>query len=284
MNSPNLVAWRKSHGSLCHVCPLNGQRKVGCSGNIDASHIATTDFPSDEDSKLGVSRGERYGRILEDKLGYWYKREHIVQGGMAKLVRVPGRRWPRVVLSDIFITSLIMCHIPGKGKAQQKIKSPIWKAARLCCENSWRRLMRKLLTENSERTLEPMGVDALCATYGEKMSIEGHRGRVAEPMTKADIDRVLAPVPELDIYKKVLRGKHPQEEWWDAIEWFLKGAIKGNRASLRAQIKAAKLAAVPPEVMAWTKEWKKQKAASARRAKKEAASEASLSASAGVGL
>ena len=272
MNTPNLVAWRKSHGSLCHVCPLNGQRKVGCSGNIDASHIATTDFPSKDDSELGVSRGERYGRLLEDHLGYWFKLEHVVAGGMAKLVRVPGRKWPRVVLHDILFTSLIMCHIPGKGKPPQKIKSPIGKAARLCCENSWRRLMRKLLSENPERTLEPMGNDALSATYAAKMSIEGHRGRVAEPLTKDDLARVFAPIPEIEIYKKVLRGKHPTEPWWDSIEWFLKEVIKQQRAGVRH---VAKHGATPPE------EWKphaeiidlilrKQRAALKKRAKKEA--------------
>lgn len=244
MNNPDLVTWRKRHGSMCHVCPLNGQRHAGCNGNIDAPVIGIGDFPSEKDTLDGSTRGAANGRVFADHVGYFMQLEHLALAGLVRLQEVPGRKWPRIVPEGISLNTLIMCTIPGRKKAAVKINSPVGRAAQLCCGNSWRALMRRQLKENPERTLTPMGPAALSMLLGKKVGIESHRGRVIGPFTPEDIAKMLAPIPESVIYAKVLRGKKPTEKWWPAIEWFLNEIIKQQRVGVR---KVAKHGLMPPE-------------------------------------
>jgi hypothetical protein len=240
---PNLVAWRKAHGSLCHVCPLNGQRCAGSDGPVEAEHIGVGDFPSQDDVDDGVTRGQTHGRAFSDGVGYYMKLENLVPEGLATLVHVPGRKWPRVVLSNTFLMNLIMCHIPGKKKPQVKIRSTVGRHAILCCANSYRAVMRRIYKDNPRRTLTTMGTAATSTTLRMPAAIEAFRGRIPAPWVDADIERLFAPIPEEQIYKVVLRGKHPKEPWWPAMEWFLAEILKLQRAGVR---KVAKCGLTPP--------------------------------------
>jgi hypothetical protein len=264
---PDLVPWRLRHGSFCAVCPLNGQRKVGADGPIDAEHIIVLDMPTKDDAQLGVSFGYKYGRPARSGAAYYWKLENLVPAGIATIHQRPGKVWPNVELTNAQVLNVTMCNNPADPKG----KKPESKAARRCCANSLRAFLRTRRNKNPNISIHPCGGPALTTVMQTKVAIDSYRGRFVgnvhgEPLgpTNAEWARMLTDEPEGDIIKYVLRGKHPREEWWPDFELWWKGFRKLYRKTERALVKQAVLDATPAEVLSWTKVYKQQVAKAKR--------------------
>lgn len=278
MSHPDLVDWRLRHGSLCQVCPLNGQRKVGADGPADAEHVVVLSMPEKDDAELGVAAGYAYGRPARSGAAYYWKLENLVPGGMAEIRKRPGKVWPDVVLTNAQILNVAMCHNPGDPKG----KKPESKQARRCCANSLRAWLRRCRRLNADISIHPCGGPALVSVMQTKAAIDAYRGRFVGNVhgdvlgpTDHEWARMLTNEPELDIIKAVCRGKKPKEEWWPAFEAWLKSFIKLWRKTERHLATQAKKTAEADVlganawVVDWTKVYKKQLAALKRAAKKE---------------
>lgn len=249
--------------SLCHVCPLNGQRKVGEDGPDDAQYVAIFEAPgADEESHLST-RGVPYGRPLQGRTGYYLRLRHLAHVGLQELLPNPrSPQSPRIGRLGVKLLNTIMCRPPDN-----KIDSPEGKAAQLCCGNSARWRLNTLYEADPNRTWLPAGATALSMLRGDKTAIEPYRGRPTMHTPP------LAYIPEDEIYKKVLRGKKPKEEWWPSVESGMKHWIKYWRkvertlgASLKKATQSAFLEA-NQWLTEWTKLWKKQKATLARQSR-----------------
>lgn len=244
---PNIVAERLAHGCLCHVCPLNGQRKVGTDGPVDAEFVVIAEAPGADEEEFGSTRGYEYGRPLVGKTGYFFKLEHLVPAGVAELRPVPGREWPRVDLTNVHLLNVIMCRPP-----KNKIDTPVGRAAVACCANGTRWHLRRLLRAHPDRMLRPLGnvafgllMDSLRAkprpkgakrreykidAYRERFMVAGNEAlATATGGQPLDIVAALLPEPDMAIYRRVLRGRKPSEEWWPMFEAWLRGFLKFYR-------------------------------------------------------
>lgn len=232
--SPDFVAERLAHGALCHVCPLNGQRKVGHDGPPpeDAHVFAIVEAPGSDEETYGISRGLKHGRVLTSKTGYFWKLEQLTPAGLAQIEkRKGGSRWPEVKGTDVHVMPLVMCRIP-----KDKIESVIGKQATRCCANSARWFLNEYV-------------------YGEKRF-------PLEP--EEDVYRYVLRG------KKPTEVWWPEFETW--LKGVIKFHRKIERAAEKQRAKAeeARVLADNPWLVEWTKLYKKQLAAMRRAAKKEA--------------
>lgn len=235
---PDFVAQRL-HGpegsrSLCHICPLNGKRKVGADGDPDSEYIGVGEGPGKREAEYGLGRGFPYGRAFQGKTGYLLKTVQLTHPEVALVETAarPGSKWPQVINMKVFLMNIIMCQ-PPKNKVD---KGP-GRLAVLCCVNSALAQLRELLAKNPDRLVASMGATALGAVTGNlKATIEAHRGR---PHFNALASGVLNldPIPEAEIYAKVLRGVKPKEEWWPSFDKTLKSIIALQRRGLTASAK-----------------------------------------------
>lgn len=252
--------------SLCHLCPLNGKRKVGHDGPLDAEVIAIFEAPGKDEEEWLATKGVKYGRPLVGATGYYVKVRNLAPVGLVELL--PGRdpKYPRIGKLNVHLMNVAMCR-PHKNK----IDSKEGKAAVRCCANSARYILNKLLRENPNRTLVPAGGTSLSMLRGRKTGVEAYRGRPTGSYQSFQ----LAYENEDDIEKYVLRGKKPKEEWWPDVESGLKHWSKLwrklARSIERASVKDSQnsFLAANPWLTDWTKLWKKQKAARTRAEKKE---------------
>ena len=257
---PTYVEERLAHGSLCHVCPLNGQRKVGHDGPADARHIGIAEAPGADEEAYGATRGYKYGLPLVGATGYFFKLNHLVPRGLADVLqgkRRDGTTYDYVGNLRVHLMNVIMCRPPDN-----KIDSREGKRAVKCCANSARWFLNERLRENPNRMLNPMGGTALSLLRGEKTPIDPYRGRVLGPYTGL----AFPYEPEADIYKYVLRGMKPKEEWWPLLERVLKMILtiqrRGvSRAAKRLPSETVAVLAIIRLILA------KQRAALRKRAK-----------------
>ncbi len=223
MHYSDYVEQRLKHGSLCHVCPLNGQRKVGHDGPADAEHIVIAEAPGADEEGYKLTQGLRYGRPLVGKTGYFFKLRHLAPLGLVSLL--PGRtpEYPRIGALKVHLMNVIMCRPPNN-----KIDSKEGKAAVKCCANSARWFLNERLRANPNISLHPLGGTALSLLRGEKTAIEPYRGRPTGPYETLQFELE----PEADIYKAVLRGRKPKEEWWPAIQTIMKRILSLQRRGI----------------------------------------------------
>lgn len=257
---PNLVekrmkappGWR----SMCEICPLNGQRKVGSDGPVEADFVVINDFPEREDVDINSTKGRRYGRPWSGKVGYFTKLRHLAPAGLATLTPGHNPRYPRVTALGVHVMNVAMCR-PPHGDAD----TPVGRRAALCCGNSAKYVLKEMLRDNPHRTILPTGNIALALVRGRKAALAAYRGRPLGPV----LELPLEPIPEEEIIKYVLKGRKPAEAWWPAFEkWlrsFMKLYRKAERSLVAKEAKAAKAAtlAANPWLAAWAKEWQKQK-------------------------
>lgn len=237
---PDLVDWRRRHGSRCEWCPLNDQRKVGADGPVDAPHIGIGEAPGADEAEYGVTRGFKYGRPFIGKSGYFWKLEYLVPAGLARLSKRPGKNWPGVELTKIQVLNTIMCQPP-----KNKIDSPQGRAAQWCCVNGLLAWLRRRRQANPDLMVTPVGGTALRWLLRAKASIDQYRGRV---LTELDWDAALAPIPESDIIKKVFRGKTPTDPQFLAHASVIEQILRWQRNGLAKQEKAVAEAAKPEVV------------------------------------
>ena len=267
-NYPNFVDERINAPvgmrSMCHICPLNGQRKVGHDGPVDAKFIGIFEAPGESEEIDRLTKGVKYGRPLQGKTGYFMRVRHLAAVGLQELIRNPRRpESPLLGALHVHLMNVAMCRPPDN-----KIESPIGRKAARCCANSARWHVNNILARDPNITLIPAGATALSMLRGEKTSIEPYRGRptmLATPQLRYE--------PEAEIEKFVLRGVKPQEEWWEAFALWLKKFIlfyrKCGRSLTKQKEKAAQTQFLEQNgwLTDWSKLWKKQKAAATKRAK-----------------
>lgn len=257
--------------SLCHVCPLNGQRMVGSDGPPDAEYLGIFEAPGQDEEEYGLTGkyATKYGRPLQGKTGYFMRVRHLgdPKVGLQELLPpYPGRTAPRLGKLKIHLMNVAMCRPPNN-----KIDSPEGKKAVRCCGNGARWQINEWLKRHPNGTILPAGGTALSLLRGTKTPIEPYRGRFMvhgnDPLHYED---------EADIYKYVLRGVKPQEPWWPEVEAGLKHWCKLWR-KVERKLLATSLKQIEssfllenPWLTDWMKLWKKQKAALTRAAKKEA--------------
>lgn len=224
---------------MCHVCPLNGQRKVGTDGDPNSEHILIGEAPGADEEAYMQGRAP-HGRPFVGKSGYFFKVGPLAKAELAQVAYDPGKKWGRVTRLNAFVMNVIMCRPPGN-----KIESPQGRKAVLCCANSARLLLQKLLAQNPARTISSVGVVSTALCVGRpKVAINEWRGRVV-PLT--DWKMQLATVTPALIAKKVLSGIKADEwprrwgctkEEWKAQERILRKILAANRVSLRKCLKA----------------------------------------------
>lgn len=199
----NLVRWRLAHGSLCHLCPLNGQRKVGCDGPQNADHILVGEAPG-KDEETYRSGVDEFGLPFVGKSGWAAKQFLFSKAGLVDLAETRGRRWGRIQRLNAFVLNVAMCRPP-----KNKITSPNGRKAVAACRNSAIAVIQKLFEIDPHRAIESLGGTALELLQPEtKGKVGVHRGRPR----KIRID--LLEVWEFDrIAKLCLRGKKPPLEW-----------------------------------------------------------------------
>lgn len=228
VNNVEYVRARLAHGSLCQVCPLNGQRKVGCDGDARAKVYGIAEAPGEDEERWGKARGARYGTPLVGKTGYRLRIENMAPADLVTVIPDPQRSYPRLSPPRAFLTNVVMCRPP-----KNKIDSPVGRLAVRCCANSLRWFLRERLAEDPDRTIIAIGGTALSVLRGRKSKIDAHRGRVrhyARPLEA--LAKALTPEPEFDIMKAALRGRKPKEEWWPRFEKTLKGILRMQRAGV----------------------------------------------------
>lgn len=266
MNYPDFVEERKAHGALCHICPFKGQRRVGHDGPADAEYIYIIDTPTRGDSENLLGK-TRYGRILNDKVGYFVKKNYLAPLGLVGLI--PNDRkpeYPRIGNLKAHIMSVTMCHPPDI----RNLNNAVVRKAVKCCANSARWFLNERIAANPNIMLNSAGAIALSLVRGMDTPIEPYRGRflvkAKEPFPYED-ENVIATV--------VLRGVKPKEVWWDQFALWLKSFIKlykkTERDLLKRSGKASETAflSANPWLVDWNKLWKKQKA-SCRKTEKDA--------------
>lgn len=302
---PDFVAWRLANGSMCHLCPLNGKRKVGCDGDPRADHIGIGEAPGKDESEDGIAWGLPFGRPFKGRAGYLFKLEMLGAADLATVEELDpsdvGKRWPRVSKIKVWMGNLAMCQPP-----KNKITSKEGKKAVVACGESLKKLVLMLLRANLHRTLDPMGayptsflLGKTPATPGFKaVPIESYRGYEMGPYDLAFYEKMLAPTPDIDRIRYLLRGVKPppiwvgvkREEplvyhamtfdpvdftyretsirydlgWKPLVTWIIKALDKAGKDAE----KEAAIAATPAEIIEWGKEYRKQKAAATRAAKK----------------
>lgn len=270
MHYPNFVEARINAPvgmrSMCHICPLNGQRKVGHDGPVDAEFIGIFEAPGEGEEDDRATKGVRYGRPLQGKTGYFMRVRHLAPVGLQELLpnpRSPGS--PRLGALYIHLMNVVMCRPP-----LNKIESTDGKKAQRCCANGARGHLNMLLATNPNRTLTPAGGTALSMLRGVKTPIEPFRGRVM--MTNG---LPFPYEPESDIEKYVLRGMKPKEEWWSTFEVWLKSFVKLWRSTKKTlervyvNGKKEEFLSKNPWLTDWTKLYKKQLTARRKREKAE---------------
>lgn len=256
--------------SCCWVCPLNGRRKVGHDGPLDAQHIAIYEAPGKDEEEWLSTKGVKYGRPLVGKTGYFVKLRNLAPAGLVELL--PGRNpiYPKIGRLNLHIANVILCRPP-----KNKIDSPEGKKAVRCCANSLKYILNRALAANANISLHPAGGTALSVLRGTKTSIEAYRGRPTGPYENLQFKYE----PEEDILKYVLRGQKPKEVWWPKFEKWMKSHIKFYRATARFLQKRllkdleTEFLAMNKWLTEWSKEWKKQRTKLRKRLKAEALTE-----------
>ena len=233
-----LVEWRMANGSLCHLCPLNHMRPVGCDGPLDAEVVLIGEAPGAGETAYNMGR-EKYGRPFVGKSGWSLKVRLLAPAGLTE-IETDSQGHERVKALRAFIMNVVMCQPP-----KNKIGSPAGRKARLCCSRSASMLIRHLLQEKPDRVLVPLGATALELLTGRD-TIDQHRGR---PM---QYESYMPAMPtEAETLKAVLRGVKPwtlpgvkdakaAEETWGQFEKELKRVLQLNRRSWRASQKPTK--------------------------------------------
>lgn len=196
------------NGSMCSVCPLNGQRKVGVDGPRDAGVVLIGEAPGREEEEYN-SRWSPNGRPFVGRSGWALKVRLLAPVGLCD-TEVQEDGWIKPTKLKAFVMNVLMCRPPGN-----KINSPEGKRAVACCSNSARALLTELLSSSPQSLLVPLGGTAL-NLMSEENTIAPFRGRVLllNPVS-------LALTPESDILKIALRGCKPPEEF-DQYGAFLK--------------------------------------------------------------
>lgn len=264
MSYKDYVEERKAHGALCHICPLKGQRRAGHDGPAEADHIYIIDTPTRGDSENLLGK-TRYGRILNDKVGYFVKKNYLAPLGLVELVVNDKKpEYPRIGKLNVHIMSVTMCHPPDI----RNLNNAIVRKAVKCCANSARWFLNERIAANPNIMLNPAGAIALSLVRSMETPIEPYRGRflvkAKEPFAYED-ENVIASV--------VLRGAKPKEAWWPGVESGLKHWIKLWRKVERECMKRSgkaietQLLLDNPWLVEWSKVWKKQKAVRAKAAK-----------------
>ena len=215
--SGNLVQWRMDHGSLCNICPLNGQRKVGVDGPQDAAVVLIGEAPGREEEEYN-SQHQQYGKPFVGRSGWALKARLLAPVSLCD-TQVMEDGWIRPTQLRTFVMNVTMCRPPNN-----KIASPEGKRAVTCCSNSARALLAQLL-HSQERVLVPLGGAALSLLTGLDV-IAPYRGRVLtlEPER-------LHPRPESEIMKLALRGVKAPEEF-KVHESFLKRVLTAQKKYL----------------------------------------------------
>src|SRR5437899_1001156 len=116
----DFVEERLRHGSYCHLCPLNKQRKVGCDGPPDAKIIGIAEAPGQKEEEYG--RGKfKYGRALVGPTGYYLKTETLAHPDvdLATVQDRPRSQWKDVTELNVFLMNVVMCR-PPKNKLNTK--------------------------------------------------------------------------------------------------------------------------------------------------------------------
>lgn len=230
--TPDFVDWRLRY-SHCHVCPLNGQRKVGHDGPPpeEANLFAVAEAPGADEESHGIARGIKYGRPLVGKTGYFWKLEQLGPAGLARIEQRRGSKWPEVKAVEVHMMNVIMCRPP-----RNKIDSKEGKVAVRCCANGARAFLNEYVYGGETRFPLESELDILkYACRGRKAS--GQEWEWFVP-------------------------------WW---KWFRKFYRACERGMTKDAEKAATTAVLAEHawLAAWMKEYKKQLAAAKRKAKKE---------------
>lgn len=217
---PDWVRWRlehPEHPSLCHVCPYNGQRKVGADGPFDAFAMYLFESPGGDEEKHNL-RTEEYGRPLVGASGYLSKIRYFPPEAVDIVTNPRNPKWPIVRKLKVFIANVIMCK-PEKND----IDSKNGKKAVKCCSPSAKALLEHFMQENPQSGVQAVGGVAASLVAGHKVGINDQRGRVFEV-------RPVKYESETDIYKYVLRGVKPPD-WWKPNEKVIRQILGWNRRS-----------------------------------------------------
>lgn len=204
---------------MCHVCPYNGQRKVGADGPFNAFAMYMFESPGGDEEKHNL-RTEEYGRPLVGASGYLSKIRYFPPEAVDVVTNPRNPKWPIVKKLKVFIANVIMCK-PQKND----IDSKDGKKAVRCCGPSAKALMEHFMQENPESGVQAVGAVATSVVRGKKVGINDYRGRPFEiPSVTYE--------SEIDIYKYVLRGVKPPD-WWKPNEKVLRQILGWNRRSWR---------------------------------------------------
>lgn len=244
---PDFVEQRLATGSLCHVCPLRGRRKVGHDGPPDADVVVLAEAPGEKEEQHMVGKVQ-YGRPLVGPSGYMTKVRYLAPAGLVTLLPNPREpEYPIVAELKAHLMNVIMCR-PPKNKIESKEgKKAVW-----CCANSARAHLRAMIERNPKLGIIAVGGTAMDLVKGaqhkgqkklakgakrKKDSIEKLRGRPFQMDMRA-----LEPIPEALIYKKALAGVKPPPEFVEFLKFpiGLRWVLKMNRMSLRRSLKPPK--------------------------------------------
>lgn len=228
MTNEAYVDWRLAHGSMCSVCPLNGQRKVGKDGPSDAAILGIAEAPGEDEERWGKARGAKYGTPLVGKSGYRFRIENLAPAGLVDVTPDASRSYPRLGPTRAWLTNVTMCRAP-----KSKVDTPDGRKAVRCCANSLRAYLREQLAADPNRMVVAIGGVAASFMRGRPTKIDAHRGRprhFAEPLS--DIARALEPEPEEDIMKFALKGRKPKEVWWPRFDKTMKKILMLQRAGV----------------------------------------------------
>jgi uracil-DNA glycosylase len=226
------VDWRLANGSECAICPLNGQRKVGCIGDPDAGPILILEAPGAEEESYNKDH-QKYGVPIVGRSGWALKFKLLAPAGLVE-IEEKENGWPKVTKWNTFVMNRIMCRPPDSKRGGGYGK--IGKKAAACCSNSAKALLKLLIAQNPDRTLIPSGGEALDLTTAQA-TIGPYRGRVLSLN-----DSYLSPMPQDDIMKKVFKGMKPPLEAETYLK-IIKVIVSKSQSSLKsAPLKAAKAA------------------------------------------
>jgi uracil-DNA glycosylase family 4 len=274
---------------MCELCPLNGQRKVGCDGPPKSKHLAIGEAPGVNEEEDGIAYGRPYGRPFKGKAGYLFKLEMLVAAELATAIDQGEHRWPRVTDPKVWFANLIMCRPP-----KNKITTKEGKKAVVACGESLKKLVLMILRADVNRTLDPMGAYPTSFLMGKSpadekfkaIPIDSYRGYEMGPYDLAFYEQMLAPMDPIKRLKYLLRGKKPpkefvglpRKEWSDDPEvrmaqmgWKNHLMIFMNmvkKAARDAEKKAA-IDALPAEITEWAELWKAQKKGPKREKKRD---------------
>lgn len=191
------VDWRLKHGSMCSLCPLNGQRKVGCIGDPDAGPVVILEAPGAEEESYNEAH-QKYGVPIVGRSGWALRHKLLGPTGLVEIEQKEGQ-WPRVTKWNCFVMNTIMCRPPDN-----KINSPEGKKARVCCSDSAKALLAHLLERKQQRVLVPAGGTGLELVMGQA-TIGPYRGRVLS------FNSSLLTPTSLEDKLKQLKIKPPEE-------------------------------------------------------------------------